>query len=324
MSKAIMSSTSKLVTLLLVIPAAVLTTAAARPSPESVPLPDDFSPEGIAVGTGDTFYVGSLVDGDIYRGDLGTGAGAVFVDAPPGRQAVGLKVDERHHTIVVAGGITGRVFVYDSRDGAPLADVELTPPGTGIINDVTVTREAAYVTDSANPVLYRIPLGPDGAGSPETIPLSGPAATIAGDFNLNGITATPNGRTLIVAHTGLGAIMTVDPATGASRQITVTGGALTPGTLDGILLDGRTLWVVENFANRVVGVTLSPDLSSGRITDVITDADVDGLFRIPTTVAEHGNRLAVVNARFDVGLPPPLGSGVPPGTDYDVVVVDKP
>jgi hypothetical protein len=31
-----------------------------------------------------------------------------------------------------------------------------------------------------------------------------------------------------------------------------------------------------------------------------------------TTVAEHGDRLAIVNARFDLG-PPPLGTGVPPG-----------
>lgn len=309
---------SRLVALLLIVPVAVLTTAATRPSPDSLPLPDDFAPEGIAVGTGDTFYVGSLADGDIYRGDLRTGAGDVFVDAPPGRQAVGLKVDQRRHTIVVAGGGTGRVFVYDSRDGDPLADVALAPAGTAFLNDVTVTRDAAYVTDSLNPVLYRIPLRHDGAGTPETIVLSGPAATIAGDFNLNGITATPNGRVLIVAHSALGAVLTVDPATGASAEIEIMGEPLTPGTQDGILLDGRTLWVVENFANRVVGVTLSRDLANGRITDVISDADVGDLFRIPTTVAEHGSRLAVVNARFDVGMPPP------PGTDFDVVVVDKP
>ncbi|RIQ27399.1 hypothetical protein DY240_09480 [Jiangella rhizosphaerae] len=304
--------------MLLIAPVAVLTTAGARPSPDSVPLPDDFAPEGIAVGTGDTFYVGSLADGDIYRGDLRTGAGDVLVDAPPGRQAVGLKVDQRRHAIVVAGGVTGHVFVYDSRDGEPLADVAVAPAGDTFLNDVTVTRDAAYVTDSLNPVLYRIPLGPGGVGAPETIALTGPAATIAGDFNLNGITATANGRTLIVAHSALGAVLTVDPATGASAEIEIVGEPLTPGTQDGILLDGRTLWVVENFANRVVGVTLSPDLSSGRITDVITDDDIGDLFRIPTTVAEHGNRLAVVNARFDLGMPPP------PGTDFDVVVVDKP
>lgn len=316
---------SRLAALVLTVPLLVAPmAAAAQPYPDSVPLPDDFAPEGIAVGAGSTFYVGSLVDGDIYRGDLRSGDGEVFIDAPPGRQATGLKVDERHRRLVVAGGVTGQAFVYDARAGAPLADVQLAPAGTGFINDVTVTRSAAYFTDSLNPVLYELPIAPDGTvGMPDTITLTGPAATIAGDFNLNGIDATPNGDTLIVAHSALGELFTVDPATGASQEIEVTGDPLTPGTLDGILLDGTTVWVVENFTERLVEVRLGPDLSTGEVTSVITDADVGGLFRVPTTVAEHGNRLALVNARFDQGFPPPLGEGIPPGTDYDVVLVDK-
>ncbi|TDE15830.1 hypothetical protein [Jiangella asiatica] len=299
-------------------PVVTVTMAGGTPEPKSLPLPVDFAPEGIAVGGGSTFYVGSLADGDIYRGSLRTGDGDVLVDAPPGRIAVGLKVDQRRSDIVVAGGPSGELYVYDSRDGAPVDDVQLAPAGTAFLNDVTLTRRAAYVTDSFNPVLYEVPLGRDGLGTPRTIQLSGPAAAIAGDFNLNGITATPNGRTLIVAHSALGAVMTVDPVTGASRQIAVTGGTLTPGAQDGVLLDGRTLWVVENFANRVVGIRLGHDLATGRITDIVTDDDVGGLFRIPTTVVERGDRLAVVNARFDLGMPPP------PGSDFDVVVFDKP
>jgi hypothetical protein len=58
----------------------------------------------------------------------------------------------------------------------------------------------------------------------------------------------------------------------------------------------------------------------GRITATFTS----DLFRIPTTVAERGNRLALVNARFDVGFPPPFGPGAPPGTDFDVVQIQKP
>ena len=54
--------------------------AEATQQPATVPVPVDFQPEGIAIGTGDTFYVGSLRDGDIYRGDLSTGQGSVFVD----------------------------------------------------------------------------------------------------------------------------------------------------------------------------------------------------------------------------------------------------
>ena len=110
---------------------------------------------------------------------------------------------------------------------------------------------------------------------------------------------------------------------GSSRSLQLTGGTLTAGSPDGILLRGQTLFVVENFAERLVTVKLSHDLRTARIAAVVTDADVNGAFRIPTAVAEQDGRLALVNARFDVGLPPPLGTGVPPGTDYDLVVLKR-
>ena len=90
-----------------------------------------------------------------------------------------------------------------------------------------------------------------------------------------------------------------------------------PGTLDGLQLEGRTAWVVQNFANSVARVKLSPDLTSGQVVEVITS----DLFRVPTTVARHGSTLALVNGRFDLGFPPPFGPGAPPGTDFDVVQI---
>ena len=65
-----------------------------------------------------------------------------------------------------------------------------------------------------------------------------------------------------------GELFRVDPATGAGETIDVAG--LIPGTLDGLLMDGNSFWVVENCANVLVRVTLSPGLSSGNITSVIT------------------------------------------------------
>jgi hypothetical protein len=291
--------------------------AGAAAFPSSVPLPTDFQPEGIAVGPGSTFYAGSLTTGDIYRGDLRTGAGSVFVDAPPGRAALGLKVDQARHLLVVAGGFTGAVYVYDTRTGAGLAELQLTPPGTGLLNDVVITRTAAYVTDSFRPVLYVVPISAQGQlGTPRTLALTG-AATFLDPAapNLNGIDATADGRTLVVGHAALGQLFTIDPRTGASSAIDVTG--LVPGTPDGLLLQGKSLWVVENFANTLVRVTLSPDLTRGTITATVTSP----LFHVPTTVARHGDRLALVNGRFDLGLPPPFGAGAPPGTTFDVVVV---
>ena len=121
----------------------------------------------------------------------------------------------------------------------------------------------------------------------------------------------------------LGGLYTVDPETGASEQIDLPDGAIAKGVTDGLLLRGRTLWVVENSANRLVRLRLSSDLSSGVVADVIDDDDVGGLFRVPTTVARHGDDLALVNARFDLGLPPPFGPGAPKGTDYDVVLIRR-
>ncbi len=291
--------------------------AGAQPFPDSIPLPDDFAPEGIATGAGTTFYAGSITLGDIYRGDLRTGEGAIFIDAPAGRSALGLKADRRHGLLFVAGGFTGEAYVYDLRTGAPVASYQFGTPGASLVNDVIVTRDAAYFTDSFAPVLYVVPIGPGGElGSGETLALSGPATTVVpGEPGLNGIEATRDGKTLIVNHAALGALFTVDPSTGESTAIDVDG--LIAGTLDGLLLHGRDLWVVENFPNTLARVSLSSDLSSGEITATITSP----LFRVPTTIARHGSRLAAVNARFDLGLPPPFGPGAPPGTDFDVVLV---
>ena len=161
--------------------------------------------------------MGSLTTGDIYRGDLRSGAGGVFIE-PAGRAAVGLKVDGAHRLLFVAGGVTGAAYVYDTRTGAPVATYQFAPTGGALLNDVVVTRDGAYFTDSFSPVLYKIPIGPGGTlGQGSTIALSGPAAAIDPTTpNLNGIDATPDGSTLIVNHTALGALFTVDPATGAS------------------------------------------------------------------------------------------------------------
>jgi sugar lactone lactonase YvrE len=289
--------------------------AMAVPRPSSIPLPVDFQPEGIAVGAGNTFYTGSLRDGDIYRGDLRTGKGARFVDVQ-GRAALGMRVDRARGWLVVAGGATGHAWVYDTDDGSTAADLVLGPSATTFSNDVAITRDALYFTDTFAPRLYRVPILHNGSfGATQPITVTGPAAAVGG-FGLNGIDSTNRGW-LIVNHTNLGILALIDPATGASRQIVLSGRQLVPGTPDGLQLEGHTAWVVQNFANSVARVKLSADLTRGRIVEVVTSP----LFRVPTTVARHGSTLVLVNGRFDLGLPPPFGPGAPPGTPFDVVQV---
>jgi sugar lactone lactonase YvrE len=291
-----------LITFLVLTLTAIGTTVSASPFPEVIVLEGATSAEGIATGAGSTFYAGDLFEGDIFRGDLRSGEAEPFIDAPTGRRALGLKADVSRDLLFVAGGDTGDGYVYDLTTGATLAVYEL-----GIfINDVVVTRDGAWFTDTAQANLYHVPVGPTGdLGAAVTLEVTGPAAVTTFPFNFNGITATANGKTLIVAHSGLGSLFTVDPSTGASALIE---GVAVP-SVDGILLEGGRLYAVQNFLNQVAVVDLASDLSSGEVEAVITNSN----FQVPTTVARQGNRLAVVNAKFDTGFPPMA-------TTYEVVV----
>jgi sugar lactone lactonase YvrE len=279
--------------------------------PATIPLPDGFRPEGIASGNGHTFFVGSLADGAIYGGDLATGEGAVVVPGQAGRVSVGLKYDSRSGLLFVAGGPTGKAFIYDPDTGALVHEIQLTTPPTTFVNDVVVTTDAAYFTDSMRPVLYGIPLDANGAptGTSQEILLGGAFRFIAGAFNANGIDAAPNGSLLIIVNSTTGDLYAVDPATGDATLIDLDGGTVVRG--DGILLQGKTLYVVQNVFNQVSVVELSNDFASGEIVGLITSTS----FRVPTTIAAFGSRLYVVNARFDT---PPT-----PDTDYDVVRVPE-
>jgi sugar lactone lactonase YvrE len=288
----------------LLVGAAFTGTAIARPFPEVITLPGATSAEGIATGIGSSFFAGDLFRGDIYRGDLRSGSASLFRDAPDGRMAVGMKVDVPHDLLFVAGGFTGQGYVYDAGTGE---DVAVLPLG-GMINDVSVADGAAWFTDSTQPNLYRVPIGRDGSiGAPSTLVVTGPAAHLSGLFNMNGIDATSNGDTLIVAHSGDGALYTVDPETGASAAIA---GVNVPN-VDGILFEAGRLWAIQNFSNQVMELRLSSDLSSATVEGIITSPH----FQVPTTVARDGSRLALVNAKFDTGLPPSA-------TSFEVVIVD--
>jgi hypothetical protein len=255
-----------------------------------IPLPGASGAEGIAAGKGSTFYAGDLGDGDIYSGDIRRGTAELFIDAPAGRVAVGLKADVKNDLLFVAGGATGQAYVYDTRTGAAVADVQLAT-GASFINDVTLTKDGAYFTNSRSAELYFIPVGPKGQlGDVETIQLSGPAALVTPGFNLNGITSVDGGETLIVAHSANQALYTVDPATGESAVIAT---AALPN-VDGILAKGDTVYAVQNRINQVSRIDLSDDLASGEVEDVITSP----LFNVPTTVALFGNTLALANAKF--------------------------
>ncbi len=293
--------------LLVAIVSAFAVSAGAAPQAEVIVLPGASSAEGIAAGRGTTFYAGDLIGGDIFRGNVQKGTAELFVDAPTGRMALGMAADVAQDLLFVAGGFTGQGYVYDTRTGGTVATYQFGSPPATVINDVALTTEGAWFTDSAQAKLYFVPVSATGVPAPfTTLALSGPAADTSGEFNLNGIQATPDGKTLVVAHSGNGSLYTVDPASGESATIA---GVSVPN-VDGIVLQGRRLWAVQN-SNQVTRIRLSPHLTSGVIEEVITSV----LFQVPTTAARFGSRLAVVNAKFDTGFPPTADQ-------YEVVVVD--
>jgi outer membrane protein assembly factor BamB len=277
--------------------AALPATAAAHhpsgsPFPKLIALPVGFQPEGIAIRH-KTFFVGSIPTGAVYRGDLRTGTGQVLVQPQPGRAAIGLKVS-RDGRLFVAGGPTGKAFVYDARTGAPLAEHPLAG-GTPFINDVALRHGTAYFTNSRAPEVFALPLH------------GGPVRHIAitGDFqqtgeatatNLNGI-AVAGHDTLVLVQTNTGKLFAADADDGVAKEIDLGGANVVNG--DGLLLIGRVLFVVQNRLNQIAVVLLARDLSHGRVVKTITDPAFD----VPTTIAAAHRHLFAVNARF--GTPSP-------------------
>ena len=271
--------------------------------PVTINLPNGWLPEGVVAGRGHVIYAGSRRHGAIYAADLRTGQGFVAVPPQQGRIAVGLAFDRRTNYIFVAGGPAGAAYVYDASTGESLQAYQLAGPGPTFVNDAVVTRDAAYLTDSLQPVIYRIPLGPGGRlpepGAVATMPLGGEYQHLPG-FNANGIESTPAGDRLILVQSNIGLLFNVDPNTGEAATIDLGGYSVTAG--DGILLQGKTLYVVRNQLNLIAEIKLAPGHSSGSLVDEHTNPNFD----IPTTLDRFGDGLYVVNARFSSGTSPDL------------------
>ena len=281
--------------------------------PATIDLPALFVGEGVAVGAGNTFYAGSVSDGRVARGDLRLGTTDVLVSSPLVPAATGLKADLRHDLLWVSGAGTGQAAVYNLRTGEPVGARTLTTAAS-FINDVTVTATAAYFTNSFAPEIYRVPVSPQGdVGAPETVALIGPAAETVAGFNLNGIAASQDGRTLIVVNSTTGKLFTVNAETGESALIDVGGATFPSG--DGILLHGRTLYVLQNglttppSTNQIKVIRLDHQLTTGRVVDTITS----DLFETATTLALRGDLLVAVNAQF---------GGAPIDPESELVVLD--
>ncbi|WP_328334112.1 superoxide dismutase [Kribbella sp. NBC_00382] len=278
--------------------------------PKRINLPAGFQPEGIAIDHSGIAYFGSRADGDIYAANLRTGTGTV-VSQGPGTPSLGMKLDERDR-LFVAGGLGGDGRVIDTHSGEVLASYTFAT-ATTFVNDVILSKDAAWFTDSRQPVLYKVPLGHNGKlpsqSAVQTIPLSGDYVDVPGVNNANGISLTPDDRALIFVQSSTGFLFRVDPRTGVTRKIDLGATVLTAG--DGLLRSNHTLYAVQNRLNKIAVLDLNSSGTKGRLVREITSADFD----VPTTAAFFGSRIYLPNARFST---PPM-----PETEYWATAVQR-
>ena len=264
---------------------------AAPPGPSSIALPNGWAPEGITAGPGTTVFVGSLTAGGIWRGDVRTGQGAV-IPGTEGTLGVGTEYEAAANRLWVAGGGSGQVHVFDASSGELLQTYTFSP--AGFLNDLVVTDDAVYVTDSSFAWLDVIPINADGSLADPAdafmLPVGGDFSLAPG-FNLNGI-VTARGW-LIGVQSNTGKLFRIDPSSGDATEIALgTGVNVING--DGLEVHGRTLYVVQNQNNRVEVFALGPGLASATLQRTLT-----GALDIPTTIAWVAGATYVVNARFN-------------------------
>ncbi len=267
-------------------------------------------PEGVAFER-DTrrFFVTSLTTGAVFRGSLNEPAVAEFLPGgADGRtNAVGLKTDDDGH-LFVAGGGTGKVWIYDSESGALLFTFDNQKAGATFLNDLAIDPSGdVYVTDSSEATLWKIPSEAYVTGAPTTaamtaVPLQAPYAQGEG-FNANGIVASRNGKYLLVVQSNTGKLYRVAVSDDSVKEVALTGGTLANG--DGLELRGHTLYAIRNSDRLLVKIRLGGKFGRGRIVSERTDLS----FKFPTTLALTGRRALVVNSQFDRGGP--AGPGTP-------------
>ena len=272
-------------------------------------------PESVTVDqSSGIFFVGSVKEGTIYRGKIGRLGLEVFSPGGADGRSIATGMFFANNRLVVVGRQTGLMFVYNTKTGRLISKLDNgLRTGQTFLNDTTFAPDgSAYVTDSINPVLYR--LAPTRTGQYELqeflrfegTPVNYVNAPGAAGINVNGIVATPDGRYLIIGKRNENKLFRVDLK---SREIVaVNMPAETLNTPDGLFLEGNTLYVAQNLPKSIAVLKLSSDFSQGELERTINHPT----FAFPTSVARYKNRLLVVSSQFDTAGSPAAVSGTQP------------
>ncbi len=290
------------ITLLLLLLLLPLPLSAQQPPIAQYPLPADVTfPEGVAYDAkSNTLFTGSAATGAVVRMDLASrkaevvAAAGAALPGEPFPALLGMKVDAAGR-LWLAGGRTGAMAVIDAKTGAVRKKFAVPEAKTpSLVNDVTIAGSSAYFTDSLTPMLWRVTMKGDQIGDLEPwLTLAAPLEYTTPGANLNGITATPDGRHLIVVQMNKGLLFRIGIDDKRITPIDVGGESLTAA--DGLVLDGQTLYIVRQGEQEIVTVTLDADLSKGRVVSRFKDPAL----MWPATAVKVGDQLLVVNTQFN-------------------------
>ena len=296
--------------------------------PEAIAMPPGFEGEGIEQGKGQEFFVGaaslsslfgglfgiphplSASSGAIYKGNLRTGEGAILVP-PTGKPGGGLSYDHRTDYLYAPTGFTDYdansdsfntqdqgVIVYDASSGDVITEIMF---GDGMLmNDCLVTSKAVYCTDSFNPDLYKVVLEKGGRlpSNPvfEVISMAG-FGMVAG-FNANGLVGDFDGDQLVIVNISTGVLYRVDTASGEASAIEIEGAEQLFPDGDGLYMNDRTLYIMQNFSDKIAVVELSDDLSAGVFIKSIPGEGEINPLNIATSIIGFGNSIYAINTNF--------------------------
>ena len=261
------------------------------------------------------FYVSETTGGEIHRGQVNKAKTRQWLDGDgtDGRfTARGITVDGAGR-VYIAGGPNAidrpgkpDLWVY-SRAGRLLAALRTGVPNA-FLNDVAIGPDgAAYFTNSNAPQVFRV-AKVGGTWSVKTwVDATGTIVTPTG-FNLGGIVVSPDRRSLVVAQGNVGKLWRFDLGSRQVSPINIGGADLR--NADGLVRQGRTLWVVRNFSRILTTLNLA---GNARTATLVSELATDPT-RVFTTAKLSQGRLLLVDSKFDenpVGLPP-----------YQVVALD--
>jgi hypothetical protein len=117
-------------------------------------------------------------------------------------------------------------------------------------------------------------------------------------FNANGLAGDFDGKQLVIVNTSTGVLYLVDTRSGEASPLQIQGAEELFPNGDGLYFDGQTLYILQNFDNKVAMVQLSGDRTAGWFVGNIPDEGEVNPLDVATTLIGFGNSLYAINTHF--------------------------